>query len=154
MRALVTSNVLLHHHQTLPVDSHPNPRAGLFSCCSGLWAGMRLYLPTSVMYSWLKLPATKIFRLGLARGHDARWLKLLPACLFGVAAMAFRIIGMADRSFTPRLPGVAAPYTLPWPSSSATLFVFGAILMSVSFLAIFFIFILLFDPWHIWPYRL
>lgn len=37
------------------------------------------------------LPALVVSIVGLARGHEARWLKLLPACIFGVASLAAKM---------------------------------------------------------------
>lgn len=47
------------------------------------------YRETWIACLWLEFPATIVSSVGLACGHDARWLKVLPAGIVGVATVAF-----------------------------------------------------------------
>lgn len=61
-------------------------RPVLFIACAAL-----VYAWTVIGCGWLMLPALIVSIAGLVRGNEARWPKFLPVCVFGVAALAFRM---------------------------------------------------------------
>eukprot|EP00752_Nemacystus_decipiens_P011705 g10387.t1 len=71
--------------------------------------GANFYLRTSAWCFLLTLPALVTSIAGLAYGYDARWLKVLPACVFGVSIMAFYADMSSSSSVVSRILDCAPP---------------------------------------------
>lgn len=77
-----------------------------FSCAYCVWSyssAELVYVWTHIRCAWLVPPALVISIVGLARGHEARWLKFLPACIFGIATLTLNMHfhGAGLMSFAP-----------------------------------------------------